>query len=95
MARASTLAPLVAALALAGCDSPDPVDPTPLAAAASPVAKAADRATVAVLATGLMFPRGLAFRGRDVFVAEAGSGGPNATTASQCAQVVPPIGPYT
>jgi len=95
MARASTLAPLVAALAVAGCDSPDPVDPTPLAAAASPVAKAADGATVAVLATGLMFPRGLAFRGRDVFVAEAGSGGPNATTASQCAQVVPPIGPYT
>jgi hypothetical protein len=53
-------------------------------------------ATVSVFATGLLFPRGMTFGPTGIlYVAEAGSGGGNATTAQQCAQVVPPVGPYT
>lgn len=50
---------------------------------------------VTVFASGLAGPRGLKF-GPDgeLYVAEAGFGGTNATTASQCNQVPGPIGPY-
>jgi hypothetical protein len=50
---------------------------------------------VSVFATGLKFPRGLKF-GPDgnLYVAEAGAGGTTSTTSGQCAQVVPPVGPY-
>jgi len=50
---------------------------------------------VTVVASGLNNPRGLAF-GPDgaLYVAEGGTGG-TASTAGQCAQVPPPIGPYT
>ncbi len=50
---------------------------------------------VSTFATGLEFPRGLKF-GPDgnLYVAEAGSGGTNSTTSGDCAQVVPPVGPY-
>ncbi len=50
---------------------------------------------VSVFATGLKFPRGLKF-GPDgnLYVAEAGAGGTMSTTSGQCAQVVPPVGPY-
>jgi len=50
---------------------------------------------VTVVASGLNNPRGLAF-GPDgaLYVAEGGTGG-TASTAGQCPQVVPPIGPYT
>jgi hypothetical protein len=50
---------------------------------------------VTVVASGLNSPRGLAF-GPDgaLYVAEGGTGG-GASTGGQCAQVVPPIGPYT
>lgn len=52
-------------------------------------------ASVSVLASGLNNPRGLAF-GPDgsLYVAEGGIGGAN-STAGQCTQVIPPIGPYT
>lgn len=52
-------------------------------------------ATVSVFATGLNNPRGLTF-GPDgnLYVAEGGIGGTN-STAGQCTQVTPPIGPYT
>ncbi len=52
-------------------------------------------ASVSVLASGLNNPRGLTF-GPDgsLYVAEGGIGGTN-STAGQCTQVLPPIGPYT
>lgn len=54
------------------------------------------RAAVSVVATGLNNPRGLKF-GPDgnLYVAEGGLGGTDSTTPAQCAQVVPPVGPYT
>lgn len=57
-------------------------------------AAAQGTATVTTYASGLTNPRGLAF-GPDgtLYVALAGTGGDTATTG-QCAQVVPPIGPY-
>ncbi|MEJ2288043.1 MAG: ScyD/ScyE family protein [Deinococcales bacterium] len=51
---------------------------------------------VTTYASGLTNPRGLAF-GPDgtLYVALAGTGGDVSTTADQCVQVEPPIGPYT
>ena len=50
---------------------------------------------VSVVASGLNSPRGLAFGpGGVLYVAEGGTGGTQ-STVGQCAQVVPPIGPYT
>ena len=96
--RAAPIALLVGALAVAGCDSP--ADDGPLAPTAPAVRPDADVQTTAlaaatVFATGLRFPRGLTF-GPDgfLYVAEAGNGGTH-STAGQCKQVVPPVGPYT
>jgi glucose/arabinose dehydrogenase len=69
---------------------------TLLAASISPNAIHAQASSnVTVVATGLEGPRGLKF-GPDgmLYVAEAGIGG-TTSTAGQCTQVIPPIGPYT
>lgn len=59
-------------------------------------AQAQPSPNVTVIATGLEGPRGLKFGpDGDLYVAEAGLGGANATTSAQCTQVPPPIGPYT
>lgn len=52
-------------------------------------------ANAVVVATGLEGPRGLRFGpDGDLYVAEAGTGG-TTSTSGQCAQVIPPVGPYT
>src|SRR5579862_240590 len=49
---------------------------------------------VIVVASGLQAPRGLKFGpDGDLYVAEAGTSGTN-SNAGQCAQVIPPVGPY-
>ncbi len=49
-----------------------------------------------VVASRLLGPRGLAFGpDHELYIAEAGSGGSNATKPTQCMQVPVPIGPYT
>ena len=65
-------------------------------AATGPAASTAFSPNVTVLASGLNNPRGLTF-GPDgnLYVAEGGTGGALTTTAAQCAQVVPPVGPYS
>ncbi len=51
---------------------------------------------MSVIASGLDCPRGLAFApGGDLFVAEAGRGGTTTTSAEDCVQIPPPIGPYS
>ena len=66
-----------------------------VAAQAPPGPPPPPSANVSVFATGLQGPRGLRF-GPDgsLYVAEAGMGGTN-STVGKCAQVVPPVGPYT
>jgi len=50
--------------------------------------------TVSVFASGIPFPRGLAFGpGGYLYVSQAGFGGTDSTTGL-CAQVIPPVGPY-
>lgn len=69
---------------------------TPSAAAARPiVTRGTPTPVVSVYATGFNNPRNLRF-GPDglLYVAEGGPGGAS-STAGQCTQVVPPVGPYT
>jgi hypothetical protein len=92
--EAGAVSLLVAAFGAIGCESPAPSEPASAAAVAA-ATQAADKATVKVFATGLKSPRGFVFGGRNLYVAEAGSGGSAATTASECQQVGTPPGPYT
>ncbi len=67
-------------------------------AAPSPATSAAKQPTPAVttFATGLDNPRGLAFGPNgDLYVAEGGLGGSQATTPADCKQVPAPTGPYS
>ena len=69
--------------------------PSTAAGAKPTIIRGSPTPTVTIYATGLNNPRGLHF-GPDgmLYVAEAGVGGGD-STAGQCDQVVPPIGPYT
>ncbi len=54
-----------------------------------------EKYSLTVFASGLNNPRGLTFGADEfVYVAEGGSGG-DRSTAGECEQVLPPIGPYT
>ena len=93
------IATIVAGLAFvvlaSGCDSASSPEVTSPTAAPIPAADAAAAATVEVFATGLQFPRNFTWGNHgEMYVAEAGSGGTSTTSAEQCGQVVPPIGPY-
>lgn len=95
-AVALAFAKMSAAVALTAAMSV-PIALTAGAVAASDVATPAlSTPRVTVFATGFNNPRGLKF-GPDntLYVAEGGTGGPLATTAADCAQVVPDVGPYT
>jgi hypothetical protein len=60
-----------------------------------PATSHAQSSNVTLFASGLEGPRGLKFGpDGDLYVAEAGFGGTNSTTSSQCAQVPGPVGPY-
>ena len=85
---------LAAAVAISGCESS--TGPTPSATAQPSASRAkGGPITPTVVATGLEYPRGLAWdRDGTLFVAEAGSGGTNFTTPTQCEQVQVPAGPY-
>ena len=92
--RSPALTSVVAvSLAILACEqTTTPPVPTDAAAAKS---HAPPAAPYTVYSSGFLFPRGLTF-GNDgtLYVAEAGSGG-TASTGGACAQVVPPVGPYT
>ena len=87
------------AMIVASCQKekfiPDQQNSLTDASIASSLAKGGgSTATISVFATGLNNPRGLKFGPDDyLYVAEGGVGGTN-STAGQCTQVIPPIGPY-
>jgi hypothetical protein len=97
-ARPSLLATLtggVALISLAACgEAPSSVAPT-AADGARTKALVAATPTQTVIATGLLFPRGIAFDEKGaLYVAEAGTiPGNTISTAGLCTQVAPPVGP--
>jgi sugar lactone lactonase YvrE len=87
----------LALLAVPGIQSAAAQGATPVVTPGStPMTLPPPSANVSVFAEGLDNPRGLLFDDQGMlYVAEGGQGGTNATDASQCEQVVPPVGPYT
>ena len=98
MARSPLLATLTggaALILLAACgDVPSSKTPTaPAEAKAKAPVVSAPQQTV--IASGLLYPRGIAFDNKGaIYVAEAGTiQGNTISTAGQCTQVAPPVGP--
>jgi len=93
--RTTSIAALGAALLLAACSPDNPADAVGPDTSPAIQASSGQAATVEVFATGLQFPRNFTWGNHgEMYVAEAGSGGSNTTTAEECDQVVPPVGPY-
>ena len=93
MTSRSSLAALAILTLVAACDAGTSPAAGDLETKPAPVALPI---TPEVFADGLEFPRGFAWAPNgDMYVAEAGTGGTITTTAEQCAQVVPPVGPYS
>ncbi len=81
----TSLRPVLTALALTGAGM----------TLVAPVASAQVPSDFVIVATGMNAPRGLTFGpDGDLYVAEGGTGGTNKTTASECQQVLGPVGPY-
>ena len=98
MARSPLLATLAAsaALVLAACgEAPSPKAPTAPAEGAGAKAPVVAAPQQTVIASGLLYPRGIAFDDEGaIYVAEAGTiAGNTISTAGLCTQVAPPIGP--
>jgi hypothetical protein len=97
----SSLIPRVAlvvlAVGLAACDQPATAPRAPAAPSAALTFRGdAPASAPELFASGFVFPRGLTFSESGLLVvAEAGSGGTGFTTAEDCPQVIPPVGPYT
>lgn len=92
MKSSSSRAALAALALLAACADSTSPDAGKLLNKMTPVSLPL---TPEVFAEGLQYPRGFAWAPNgDMYVAEAGTGGTSFTTAEQCAQVVPPVGPY-
>jgi hypothetical protein len=88
----SSRAALVALALLAACADSTSPGASQLQSNKAPVSLPL---TPEVFAVGLQYPRGFAWAPNgDMYVAEAGTGGTSFTTAEQCEQVVPPVGPY-
>ncbi len=92
--RVSLASTLFASLALAACGGAAP-EAGPQVAARTFASSSPAVGAPTVFASGLNGPRGLRF-GPDgsLYVGESGMGGTTSTTSDQCAQVIPPIGPY-
>ena len=94
MTSRSYLAALVALSLLGACDAGTGTGPGASDLQTKPAPVALPLAPE-VFAEGLQYTRGFAWAPNgDMYVAEAGTGGTSFTTAEQCAQVVPPVGPY-
>ena len=82
---------------LAACgDVPSPIAPDSPPADARTKAPIVSAPSQTVIATGLLYPRGITFDNRGVlYVAEAGTiEGNTISTIGTCTQVVPPVGPW-
>jgi hypothetical protein len=82
---------------LAACgDVPSSIAPTSPAGGAEAKAPVVSTPQQTVIASGLLFPRGITFDNKGaLYVAEAGTlGGHTLSTIGTCTQVVPPVGPW-
>lgn len=92
----ATLTGGAALVLLVACgEAPSPMTPTVPAEGGSAKAPVVSAPEKTVIASGLLYPRGITFDGKGaIYVAEAGTiQGNTISTAGLCTQVAPPIGP--